>query len=129
MEENTKILEEIVTLRQKQAELLSYENHAAYIQRARMAKDPGTVKQFLNDHGAKMVPLWKEEQGVMMRMKEEEAKELGFEFDGKLKFWDFRYYMTMLEEKQYAVDQEKLKEYLQHMKRMFCFDDDYRYDA
>ena len=104
MEENTKILEEIVTLRQ-QAELLSYENHAAYIQRVRMAKDFGTVKQFLNDLGAKMVPLWKEEQDVMMRMKEEEAKELGFEFDGKLNFWDFRYYMTMVEEKQYAVDQ------------------------
>jgi len=111
MEENTKILEEIVTLRQKQAELLSYENHAAYIQEVRMAKDPGTVKQFLNDLGAKMLPLWKEEQDVMMRMKEEEAKELGFEFDGKLNFWDFRYYMTMVEEKQYAVDQEKLKEY------------------
>ena len=111
MEENTKILEEIVTLRQKQAELLSYENHAAYIQEVRMAKDPGTVKQFLNDLGAKMLPLWKEEQDVMMRMKEDEAKELGFEFDGKLNFWDFRYYMTMVEEKQYAVDQEKLKEY------------------
>ena len=87
MEENTKILEEIVTLRQKQAELLSYENHATYIQEVRMAKDPGTVKQFLNDLGAKMVHLWKEEQGVMMRMKEEEAKELSFEFN----FWDFRY--------------------------------------
>jgi len=111
MEENTKILEEIVTLRQKQAELLSYETHAAYIQEVRMAKDPNTVKQFLNDLGAQMLPLWKEEQDVMMRMKEEEAKELGFEFDGKLNFWDFRYYMTMVEEKQYAVDQEKLKEY------------------
>ena len=32
MAENTKIIEEIVTLRQKQAELLGYENHAAYIQ-------------------------------------------------------------------------------------------------
>ena len=80
-------LEEIMTLRQKQAELLSYENHATYIQEVRMAKDPGTVKQFLNDLGAKMVHLWKEEQGVMMRMKEEEAKELSFEFN----FWDFRY--------------------------------------
>jgi len=44
-------------------------------------------------------------------MKEEEAKELGFEYSGKLDFWDFRYYMAMVEEKQYAVDQEKLKEY------------------
>ena len=95
-----------------------------------MAKDPGTVKKFLTELGSKLVPLWQEEQSVMLRMKEEEAKELGFEFNGKLNFWDFRYYiyyyllllikitiiirryyMTMVEEKQYAVDQEKLKEY------------------
>merc|ERR1719414_2473220 len=49
MEENTKIIEEIVTLRQKQAELLGYENHAAYIQEIRMAKDPATVKKFLTE--------------------------------------------------------------------------------
>ena len=54
-------------------------------------KDPGTVKKFLTELGSKLVPLWQEEQSVMLRMKEEEAKELGFEFNGKLNFWDFRY--------------------------------------
>merc|ERR1719348_366088 len=47
----------------------------------------------------------------MMEYKEKEAAVLGFENTGKLDFWDFRYYMAMVEEKQYAVDQEKLKEY------------------
>ena len=55
-----------------------------------MAKDPGTVKKFLTELGSRLVPLWQEEQSVMLRMKEEEAKELGFEFNGKLNFWDFR---------------------------------------
>ena len=59
-----------------------------------MAKDPGTVKKFLTELGSKLVPLWQEEQSVMLRMKEEEAKELGFEFNGKLNFWDFRYCIT-----------------------------------
>merc|ERR1719342_1121017 len=109
--ENTAIIEEIVGLRQQQAELLDYPNHATYIQEVRMAKNPDTVKEFLGGLAVKVKQLWQEEQSVMLKMKEEEAKELGFDFDGKLDFWDFRYYMAMVEEKQYAVDQEKLKEY------------------
>lgn len=111
MKENTEILEEIVTLRQKEAKLLGYENHAAYIQEIRMAKNPETVKKFLGDLAVKLQPLWEEEQKVLLEMKQEECKELGLEFSGKLDFWDFRYYMAMVEEKKYAVDQEKLKEY------------------
>ena len=111
MKENTEILEEIVTLRQKEAKLLGYENHAAYIQEIRMAKNPETVKKFLGELAEKLQPLWEEEQKVLLEMKEAECKELGLEFSGKLDFWDFRYYMAMVEEKQYAVDQEKLKEY------------------
>jgi len=110
-EENTAIIEEIVGLRQQQAELLDYPNHATYIQEVRMAKNPDIVKEFLGGLAVKVKQLWEEEQKVMMKMKEEEAKELGFENNGKLDFWDFRYYMAMVEEKQYAVDQEKLKEY------------------
>jgi len=110
-QENTAIIEEIVGLRQQQAELLGYPNHATYIQEVRMAKNPDTVKDFLGGLAVKVKQLWEEEQKVMMKMKDEEAKELGFENSGKLDFWDFRYYMAMVEEKQYAVDQEKLKEY------------------
>jgi len=111
MKENTAIIEEIVGLRQQQAELLGYTDHATYIQEIRMAKNPETVKEFLGGMAVKLQKLWEEEQQVMLKMKEEEAEQLGFDFSGKLDFWDFRYYMAMVEEKQYAVDQEKLKEY------------------
>jgi len=110
-EENTKIIEEIVSLRQRQAAILGYDNHASYIQEIRMAKNPDIVKKFLKDLAVKLQPLWEKEKVVMLDFKKEEAEKLGFEYDGKINFWDFRYYSTMVEEKQYAVDQEKLKEY------------------
>ena len=76
-----------------------------------MAKNPETVHKFLGELSSKLYQLWEDEQKVMLEMKKKEAAELGFEFNGKLDFWDFRYYMAMVEEKQYAVDQQKLKEY------------------
>jgi len=108
---NTKIIEEIINLRQDQADILGYPNHAAYIQEVRMAKNPETVKTFLGDLGVKLQPLWEVEREKMLGMKEEQCKELGIDYDGKLNYWDFRFLQSLVEEKQYAVDQEKLKEY------------------
>ena len=54
LEENTKILEELVALRQEQAALMGYETHAAYIQELRMAKSPSNVKKFLSDLAVKL---------------------------------------------------------------------------
>ena len=55
-----------------------------------MAKNPDTVHKFLGDLSSKVRSLWDDEQKVMMDMKKAEAAELGFEFSGKLDFWDFR---------------------------------------
>ena len=111
MKENTAIIEEIVQLRSRKATILGYSNHAAYVQEIRMAKSPDTVHSFLKVLSEKLQPLWTKEKAVMLKYKEDEAKELNYEFDNKLNFWDFRYFMAMVEEKQYAVDQESLKEY------------------
>lgn len=111
LEENTKILEELVQLRQEQADLLGYDTHAAYVQELRMAKNPSNVKKFLSDLAVKLQPLWAQEQKELLDLKEAECKANGWTFNGKLNFWDMRYYCNMIEETKYKVDQEKLKEY------------------
>ncbi|XP_077865435.1 LOW QUALITY PROTEIN: thimet oligopeptidase-like [Saccoglossus kowalevskii] len=103
--ENTKILEDL------KADLLGYETHAKYILELRMAKKPEAVDKFLKELSEKLRPLQKSELNVMLEYKKEECEKYGLEYDGKINLWDMRYYMTMVEEKKYTVDQNKLKEY------------------
>uniref|UniRef100_T1IK18 Peptidase M3A/M3B catalytic domain-containing protein n=1 Tax=Strigamia maritima TaxID=126957 RepID=T1IK18_STRMM len=111
IQENGPILEELVALRQKQADLLGYQNHSMFITEMRMAKSAENVSNFLNDLKDRLQPLWSKEREQMLKLKEEECKALGVRFDGKLNHWDLRYYVSMIEEKLFAVDQNKLKEY------------------
>lgn len=73
MEENTPILEELITLRQKQADLLGYQNHATYVLEERMAQNPENVSQFLTGLAAKLQPLWQKERVDMLNLKKEEV--------------------------------------------------------
>lgn len=111
MAENTPILEELIELRHKQANLLGYPTHVAYITELRMAKTPEAVDKFLKELAVKLGPLWHKERETMLQFKKEECKQQDREFDGCLNYWDCRYYMAMVEEKLYAVDQNQLKEY------------------
>jgi len=111
MEENTPRVEEMIALRQRNAELLGYPNHAAFVQEIRMAKNPETVEKFLNDLITKLQILWKREKESWLKLKKIEAEELGFEFNGKIAMEDILYYRTQSEKKEYSVDKSKLKEY------------------
>lgn len=73
MKENTPIIEELIELRQKLADLLGYKNHASFIHEERMAKSPEKVAQFLSDLAAKLDKLWKDELQVLIKLKKEEV--------------------------------------------------------
>ena len=76
-----------------------------------MAKDPENVAKFLSSLAVKLQPVLTKEKEVMLKLKEEEAKKLGFDFNGKIDFWDMSYYSNLVQELHYSVDQEILKEY------------------
>ncbi|XP_054707162.1 thimet oligopeptidase-like [Uloborus diversus] len=111
MNENKHILEELVKLRKQHALLLGFPSHPAYIMDILMAKTPETVHSFLTELWHDLTPLWEKERAYMLELKEAECKEMNKIFDGKLNEWDVKYYITKVEEKKYAVDNEKLKEY------------------
>ncbi|XP_033636592.1 thimet oligopeptidase-like isoform X3 [Asterias rubens] len=110
-EENTKIMEELVEIRQKLADLLGYPTHAAYILEMRMAKTPETVAKFLKDLTEKLRILQTSELETFKAYKKEECEKYKYPFNNTIDLWDMRYYMNMAEERQYSIDHNKLKEY------------------
>lgn len=108
---NSKILEELVSLRHREANLLSFKNHAHFMLDILMAKDPATVRKFIEDISTKMQPLADAEMAELLELKQEECKKLAIEFDHKINSWDFRYYLERRKESKYQVDDEQVRLY------------------
>lgn len=117
IKENTQILEELVASRQKLADILGYPNHAAYITEVRMSKSDTIVKKFLEELNGRLTPLAEKEMAVLLALKKEEMEKKGKAFDNQINAWDFRYYSSMVEERDYGVDQNVVKDYfpLEHV--------------
>ncbi|KAF5909986.1 thimet oligopeptidase [Clarias magur] len=110
-EENSVILKELVELRSQKSALLGFSTHADFVLEMNMSKVAKKVATFLDELGHKLKPLGEEEREIMMKLKEKECEKRNLPFNKELHAWDMRYYMTQVEETQYAVDQNQLKEY------------------
>ncbi|CAN9500845.1 unnamed protein product [Ophioblennius macclurei] len=109
--ENSAILKELLMLRARKSSLLGFPTHADFILEMNMAKNSQKVATFLDELARRLKPLGEQERAELLRLKEVECKKRGVAFSGKLHAWDTRYYMTQVEETEYAVDQNLLKEY------------------
>uniref|UniRef100_A0A671X633 Neurolysin (metallopeptidase M3 family) n=1 Tax=Sparus aurata TaxID=8175 RepID=A0A671X633_SPAAU len=103
-EVNTAILEELVQLRAKVAELLGYSNHANYVLEMNMAKNADTFYETLKPIGIK-------ERKYILALKKRECLMKGLPFDGQINAWDLPYYMNQVEQCKFAVNKDKLIEY------------------
>ena len=95
----------IAKLRHERAKLLGYKSHAHFVLEERMAKNPATVKTFLNDLLEKAKPAAINEYKNL----EAFAKEL--DNIDQLQKWDGAYYSEKLKQKIFDLDDEQLKPY------------------
>ena len=104
---NSDIIKRISKLRFERAQLLGFENHAAYMLQERMAEQPFKVHNFLKDLLVAAKPFGKKEV--------EELSAYARERDGldKLQKWDFGYYSEKLKQERFNIDDDKLKPYFQ----------------
>lgn len=110
-EVNTAILEELIQLRAKVANLLGYSSHADYVLEINMAKNASNVCDFLDKFYETLKPIGVKERKYILALKKRECLMKGYQFDGKVNAWDLLYYMNQVEQRKFAVDKDKLIEY------------------
>ncbi|XP_062269409.1 neurolysin, mitochondrial [Platichthys flesus] len=110
-EVNTAILEQLIQLRAKVADLLGYSSHANYVLEMNMAKNAGNVSDFLDTFYETLKPIGIKERKFILALKKRECLMKGYNFDGQINAWDMPYYMNQVEQGKFAVNKDKLIEY------------------
>lgn len=107
-EENKKRMEQAIKLRHELATLLGYKSHAEYVLEKRMAKNPETVKAFLDDLAIKLKPLGEKDIQKYVALKQKETGDASLDH---IEPYDWRYYANQVKIIEHEVDESKIKEY------------------
>lgn len=103
--DNKSIIKEIVALRAERAQMLGYENHAAFVLEESMAKTPAKVNELLDKLWNAALPIAKKEQDDLQQMANQEGA------DFTIQPWDWRYYAEKVRRERYDFDENELKPY------------------
>jgi Zn-dependent oligopeptidase len=105
LNDNKKLIIEIVQLRDKKAKLLGYANYAEYVLEERMAKSPKNVFDFLSELKDKSIAFAQKEK--------KELEGYARKLDGLqgLERWDTAYYAEKLKIETINLDEQLLKPY------------------
>ncbi len=105
--DNRDELMEMARLRAERAQLLGYENHAAYELETRMARTPEKAEEFLLEVWKPGLARAEEELAEMQAIVEEEGND--FIIEGH----DWWYYAEKLRTKKFAMDESQVKPYFE----------------
>lgn len=104
--ENVKLFKEAIVLRDEAARLLGYPDHATFRIEDKMAKTPETVNNFLGDLRKRLAPGGAKEIEKLKALKKQETGNADQYF-----LWDHRFYDTLMLERDYKLDQNRIAEY------------------
>ena len=102
---NSQIIEEILSLRTKQAKLLGYESWAELSLSTKMAKEINNVEKLLEEIRK---PAFKTAKNELVRLNKF-SKDNGFPISEDLQSWDISYWSELLRKEKLDLDQESLR--------------------
>ncbi len=105
--ENEDIIEQILHLKHKKANILGFENYAEYSLATKMAKTQQDVLEFLDQLATAS------KQKAIKELQEVEQLALKLDNLKKLESFDLAYYSEKLKKEQYDIDQEYYKPYFE----------------
>jgi peptidyl-dipeptidase Dcp len=105
--DNQPLILEIAELRAERAELLGYDNFAAYRLDAQMASTPDAATEIL----VNMLPAVKENTRAEAELIRSMMQDDGIE--GEIQPWDWEYYAEKVREAEYNVDPDEIKAYFE----------------
>ncbi|KII61322.1 Thimet oligopeptidase [Thelohanellus kitauei] len=108
---NIKILNRVLELRKERVDILKYKTHADYVTEILMSKTGAKVSEFLSSLFEKIKDSVKKEKNRMLELKRKECEERKIPFDNRINMFDNGYYQNMVEEIDFQVDKNLIKQY------------------
>lgn len=106
---NFEICRNLVNLRLELAQLLGYDNYAAYVLKNRMAQHEANLRSLFDDLQQHYFPLAQKDLQAITAL----AREMRGDQDFVLQAWDLSYYAHKLQLRDYNLDSEMLRPYLE----------------
>ncbi|NLA16316.1 MAG: M3 family metallopeptidase [Bacteroidales bacterium] len=105
--DNKEVIEKIVNLRVRRAQLLGFDTYADFVLVNNMAGTPEAVYSFLKRVWEPALRVVKEELAAMQQIANREGA------DFTLESWDWWYYAEKLRKEKYDLDEQEIKPYFQ----------------
>ena len=105
--DNRPIILELAKLRAEKANMLGYDNYAAYKLAPQTAKTPEKALDMLKDLIPPVLKNTKEEKAAIKEVMEKEG------IKGDVEPWDWNYYAEKVRQAKYSIDQSKVRPYFE----------------